>query len=176
MKLLKFKFIIIFIYLISSSTSYAIQQPNLKNLVIHKDPKKLEKINFQKIDNATVNLDIFQNSLIVINFWATWCLPCRDEMPSLNRLQVNSSFNNLKILPINVGKENIEKIKNFIKELKIDNLELYFDKNSVLARKFALRGLPTTIFINKNGEEFARIIGSINFDDKDFINWLKKYD
>ena len=97
-------------------------------------------------------------------------------MPSLNRLQVNSSFNNLKILPINVGRENIEKIKNFFKELKIDNLELYFDKNSVLARKFALRGLPTTIFINKNGEEFARIIGSINFDDKKFINWLKEYD
>ena len=119
---------------------------------------------------------IFQNSLIVINFWATWCLPCRDEMPSLNRLQVNSSFNNLKILPINVGRENIEKIKNFFKELKIGNLELYFDKNLVVARKFALRGLPTTIFINKNGEEFARIIGSINFDDKKFINWLKEYD
>ncbi len=97
-------------------------------------------------------------------------------MPSLNRLQVNSSFNDLKILPINVGRENIEKIKNFFKELKIDNLELYFDKNSVLARKFSLRGLPTTIFINKNGEEFARIIGSINFDDKKFINWLKEYD
>ena len=60
--------------------------------------------------------------------------------------------------------------------LKIGNLELYFDKNSVVARKFALRGLPTTIFVNKNGEEFARIIGSINFDDKKFINWLKKYD
>ena len=176
MKLLTLKFILIFIYLISSSSSYAIQQPNLKNLVIHKDPKKLEKINFQKIDNETINLDIFQNSLIVINFWATWCLPCRDEMSSLNRLQVNSSFNNLKILPINVGRENIEKIKNFFKKLKIDNLELYFDKNSVLARKFALRGLPTTIFVNKNGEEFARIIGSINFDDKKFINWLKKYD
>ena len=97
-------------------------------------------------------------------------------MPSLNRLQVNSSFNNLKILPINVGRENIEKIKNFFKELKIGNLELYFDKNLVVARKFALRGLPTTIFVNKNGEEFARIIGSINFDDKKFINWLKEYD
>ncbi len=82
----------------------------------------------------------------------------------------------VKILPIYVGRENIEKIKNFFKELKISNLNLYFDKDSVLARKFALRGLPTTIFVNKNGEEFARIIGSINFDDKKFINWLKEYD
>ena len=68
MKLLTLKFILLFIYLISSSASYAIQQPNLKNLIIHKDPKKLEKINFQNINNETVNLSKFKNSLIVINF------------------------------------------------------------------------------------------------------------
>ena len=176
MKLLTLKFILIFIYLISSSSSYAIQQPNLKNLVIHKDPKKLEKINFKNIDNETINLNKFENSLIVINFWATWCAPCIEEMPSLNRLQVNPIFNNLKILPINVGRDNVEKSKNFYKKLKIDNLEIYFDKDVELANKFLLRGLPTTVFINKKGEEFARIIGFVNFDDKKFVKWLKKYD
>jgi len=176
MKLLTLKFILIFIYLISSSSSYAIQQPNLKNLVIHKDPKKLEKINFKNIDNETINLNKFENSLIVINFWATWCAPCIEEMPSLNRLQVNPIFNNLKILPINVGRDNVQKSKNFFKKLEINNLEIYFDKDVELANKFLLRGLPTTVFINKKGEEFARIIGFVNFDDKKFVKWLKKYD
>ena len=176
MKLLTLKFIIIFIYLISSSSSYAIQTPNLKNLVIHKDPKKLEKINFKNINNETINLNKFKNSLIIINFWATWCAPCIEEMPSLNRLQANTAFNNLKIIPINVGRDNIEKSKNFYKKLKIENLEIYFDKDVVLAKKFLLRGLPTTVFINKEGEEFARIIGFVNFDNKTFIKWLKKYD
>ena len=115
MKLLTLKFILVFIYLISSSPSYAIQQPNLKNLVVHKDPIKLEKINFINIDNETVNLNKFENSLIIINFWATWCAPCIEEMPSLNRLQVNPIFNNLKILPINVGRDNVQKSKNFFK-------------------------------------------------------------
>ena len=87
MKLLTLKFILIFIYLISSSSSYAIQQPNLKNLVVHKDPIKLEKINFKNINNETINLNEFENSLIIINFWATWCVPCIEEMPSLNRLK-----------------------------------------------------------------------------------------
>ncbi len=176
MKLLTLKFILIFIYLISSSSSYAIQQPNLKNLIVHKDPKKLEKINFININNETIDLKKFENSLVIINFWATWCAPCIEEMPSLNRLQTNKNFNNLKILPINVGRDNIEKSKNFYKKLKINNLKIYFDKNVELANKFLLRGLPTTVFINKKGEEFARIIGFVNFDDKTFIKWLQKYD
>jgi len=176
MKLLTIKFILIFIYLISSSASYAIQQPNLKNLIIHKDPKKLEKINFININNEVINLKKFKNSLIIINFWATWCAPCIEEMPSLSRLQANKVFNNLQIIPINVGKDNVEKSKNFFKKLKIDNLEIYFDKDVEIAKKFLLRGLPTTVFINKKGEEFARVIGFINFDDKKIIKWLKKYD
>ena len=176
MKLLTLKFILVFIYLISSSTSYAIQQPNLKNLVIHKNPKKLEKINFKNINNEIINLNKFENSLIIINFWATWCAPCIEEMPSLDRLQVNTTFNNLQVIPINVGRENVEKSKNFYKKLKIENLEIYFDKDVELAKKFLLRGLPTTVFINKDGEEFARIIGFVNFDDKTFIKWLQKYD
>ena len=176
MKLLTLKFILIFIYLISSSSSYAIQQPNLKNLVIHKDPKKLEKINFINVNNETINISKFENSLIIINFWATWCAPCIEEMPSLNRLQTNTVFNNLQIIPINVGRDTVEKSKNFYKKLKIDNLEIYFDKDVELANKFLLRGLPTTVFINKKGEEFARVIGFINFDDKTIIKWLQKYD
>ena len=176
MKLLTLKFILIFIYLISSSSSYAIQQPNLKNLVIHKEPIKLEKINFININNETINLNEFENSLVIINFWATWCAPCIEEMPSLDRLQANTDFNNLKIIPINVGRDNIEKSKSFYKKLKINNLEIYFDKNVELANKFLLRGLPTTVFINKKGEEFARIIGFVNFDDKKIIKWLQKYD
>tara|TARA_B100000579_G_scaffold279437_1_gene231284 strand:- start:39 stop:569 length:531 start_codon:yes stop_codon:yes gene_type:complete len=176
MKLLTLKFIIIFIYLISSSSSYAIQQPNLKNLVIHKNPKKLEKVNFKNIRNETINLNEFGNSLIIINFWATWCAPCIEEMPSLNRLQVNPAFNNLQIIAINVGKDSAEKSKNFYQKLKINNLKIYFDKDVELANKFLLRGLPTTVFINKKGEEFARVIGFVNFDDKKIIKWLQKYD
>ena len=176
MKLLTFKFILTFIYLISSSSSYAIQELNIKNLVIHKNPKKLEKINFKNINNETINLNSFENSLIIINFWATWCAPCIEEMPSLNRLKTNPIFNNLEIIPINVGKDNIVKTKDFYKKLKINDLKIYFDKDVELAKKFLLRGLPTTVFINKQGEEFARVIGFVNFDDKNIIKWLKKYD
>jgi len=84
--------------------------------------------------------------------------------------------NNLIILPINVGKENVNKAKKFFEDLKIKNLKLYYDDSVKLANNFSLIGLPTTILINKNGEEFARILGSIDFEDENFIEWLSTYD
>jgi len=176
MKLLTLKICLIFTYLISSSTSYAIQQPKFKNLIVHKEPLKYKEIAFNNLDNDLINLDNYKNFLVIINFWATWCAPCRKEMPSLNRLQDNSNFKNLKIFPINVGREEILKSKQFYKDLKINNLKIFIDKANNLPNKFSLIGLPTTILLNKDGEEFARILGPINFEDQKFIEWLKHFD
>ena len=176
MKFLTFKFFVIFIYVISSSITYAIQQPNLKNLIIHKEPIKLDEISFKNLSEDLLMLNNYKNSIVILNFWATWCFPCREEMPSLNRLQVNKNFSNLKILPINVGQESILKSREFFHQLEIDNLEIFIADSVYIARKFSLRGLPTSVLINKKGEEFARIVGSIDFDDEKLIKWLKNYD
>ena len=114
--------------------------------------------------------------MVILNFWATWCAPCKEEMPSLDVLQKNQKIKDLKIIPINIGKESLEKTKQFYNDIDIVNLELYFDNSVTLAKKLSLRGIPTTILFNKKGEEFARIIGSINFEDEKFIEWLALYD
>ena len=175
MKFLTFKFIVIFIYVISSSITYAIQEPNFKNLIVHKEPIKLEKISFKNSSKDFVTLNDHKNFIIILNFWATWCAPCRDEMLSLDTLQSMNHLENLKIFPINVGKEKIEKVEKFFLELKIENLDLYFDDSIKLANSFSLIGIPTSIIINKKGEEFARIMGPIDFTDKKFVEWLSKY-
>ena len=90
-------------------------------------------------------------------------------------LQSNGKLSNLKIFPINIGQENLRKEDNFFKDLNIKNLDIYFDAPITLAKKFSLRGVPTTIFFNKEGKEFARIVGSIDFNNKEFTNWLKSY-
>ena len=165
------RILILFTFLITNTL--ANELPNLKNLVVHKNPKTYSNVIF--LDNADkeINIQNLDSKLIILNFWATWCEPCKEEMPSLNRLQANQKLKNLKIYPINIGKENLNKVKSFFTELDINNLEPYFDNPSTLAKTFSLRGLPTTILLNSKGEEFARIIGSINFDDENFINWLK---
>ena len=96
-------------------------------------------------------------------------------MPSLDLLHKNKDLNNLKIFPINVGQENFEKTSNFFEDLKIKNLKIYFDLPITLAKKLGLRGIPTTILVDKDGLEFARIVGSIDFNDKKFVEWLKNY-
>ena len=169
------KLLIIFIYLIITNLSYASEKPDIKNLVLIKNPKIYEGVIFKNINQKNVNLDDFKGKLILLNFWATWCAPCKEEMPSLDNLQSNSSFSNLKIFPINIGREDVAKSEFFFKELNIKNLDIYIDASITLAKKFSLRGVPTTILFNKQGEEFARIIGSIDFNNEEFINWLKTY-
>ena len=158
------------------NVGYALEKPNIKNLALSKNPKIYEKIVFKDSSGEDVSLDDFKGKLLILNFWATWCAPCREEMPSLDDLQSNSNFDNLKIFPINIGQENFSKSDSFFKELNIQNLEIYFDAPITLAKKFSLRGVPTTILFNKKGEEFGRIMGSIDFNNLDFINWLKQYD
>ena len=169
------KLLTIFIYLIMTNFSYALEKPNIKNLVLIKNPKIYESVIFKDINQKEVDLDDFKGKLIILNFWATWCAPCKEEMPSLDNLQLNSNFSNLKIFPINIGQEDISKSKFFFKELNIQNLDIYTDAPITLAKKFALRGVPTTILFDKQGKEFARIMGSIDFNNEKFIDWLKTY-
>ena len=155
--------------------SYAFEKPDLKNLILIKNPRLYEDVIFMNVKQKNVNLDDFKGKLIILNFWATWCAPCKEEMPSLDELQSNTKLNNLKIFPINIGQEDTSKSESFFKELNIKNLDIYIDAPITLAKKFLLRGVPTTIIFNKEGKEFARIIGSIDFNDEKFINWLKYY-
>ncbi len=167
------RFLIIFIFLISNS--FANDVPNIKNIVINKDLKKYNDIAFLDINKKTIKLEDFEGKLILLNFWATWCVPCKKEMPSLDALKINPDLNNLVIFPINMGKDSLIKSKKFYKDLDIKNLDIFFDNTKTLAKDFNLRGIPTTILFNKNGKEFARILGSIDFEDIEFINWVKKY-
>ena len=167
------RFLILFIFL--TSNVFANDVSEIKNIVIHKDLKAYDNVIFLDENDKKINIKEFNGNLLLLNFWATWCEPCKEEMPSLDRLQINENLSNLKIFAINISQENEKKVDSFFKDLNIENLEPYFDAPTTLAKIFSLRGVPTSILIDKNGKEFARIIGSIDFDDKIFINWLKTY-
>ena len=167
------RLLIIFIFLITNVLADDVL--NIKNIVIHKEPKTYDNVIFLDKTDDKININQFKGNLVILNFWATWCEPCKEEMPSLDNLQANKDINHLKIIPVNIGKEKKEKVNKFYTEFNIKNLEPYFDSPSTLAKTFSLRGIPTSILFDKNGNEFARIIGAIDFEDKNFVNWIKKY-
>ena len=167
------RFLILFIFLTTNVIANDVSE--IKNIVIHKDLKAYDNVIFLDKNDKKINIKEFNGNLLLLNFWATWCEPCKEEMPSLDRLQINENLKNLKIFAINISKESKKKIDIFFKDLNIENFNPYFDSPTTLAKTFSLRGVPTSILIDKNGKEFARIIGSIDFEDKIFINWLKTY-
>ena len=167
------RILIILVFLITNSL--ADEVISLKNLTINKELKKYDSLTFLDANNKKINLNDYKGRLVLLNFWATWCAPCKEEMPSLDMLQNHQKLKNLKIFPINIGQDSFESSYKFFKGLKIENLEFYFDSPITLAKKFGLRGIPTSILFNKDGLEFARIIGSIDFGNKEFIDWLSNY-
>ena len=167
------RFLILFIFL--TTNVFANDVSEIKNIVIHKDLKVYDNVIFLDKNDKKINIKEFNGNIILLNFWATWCEPCKEEMPSLDRLQVNQNLSNLKIFAINISQESKKKVDSFFEDLNIENFDPYFDAPTTLAKTFSLRGIPTSILIDKDGKEFARIIGSINFDDNIFIDWLKTY-
>ena len=170
MKISKSFKIITFIFIgflfVNNPFTYA-EFPN--NLVIHDKPKKITNITFKDINLQDVDLSKNKGKIMVLNFWATWCAPCKKEMPSLDQLSLNK---NVKIFPINMEKPNMKKTSKFFEDLGIRNLKIYFDPEFELAKKFKLRGLPTSIIINKEGKEYGKVIGEINFQDENFLNLI----
>ena len=173
------KLIILTVLFFSSFTSVLLSQnndnPPFNNIILHTSPKLISPVIFRDSDGKKVELDNFKGKLILLNFWTTWCEPCKKEMPSLDNLYQNKNFENLLIFPINMEKLNIKKTKKFFSDLKIKKLNIFFDTDLLLVEQLNLRGVPTTVLVNKDGEEFSRILGEVDFSDKKFLKWLMQY-
>ena len=167
MKLINYSIILVILIL---NIALAKEKPPFKNILVLDKPKTYEKIIFQDKDGKQIDLNLINtDNIYILNFWATWCAPCKDEMPSLNQLQTRDG---IFIFPINMEEVNLKKVDKFYKDLDINNLNIYFDNGLKLVKVFALRGVPTTIIFNKNKEMVARISGSIDFEDEKFLIWL----
>ena len=151
---------------------YASVNPPFENIILHKKPINYKEITFIDYHENKIYLNSDNSEIYILNFWATWCSPCKKEMPSLDNLY--NEVKEIKIYPINVDYRDKNKSQIFFKDLEIKNLSIYFDVNSNLANLFRLRGIPTTIILNKKKEEIARILGEIDFSNKKFISWFKE--
>jgi thiol-disulfide isomerase/thioredoxin len=150
-----------------SETNYS------KNIVLHKEPIEIKELKFKDFNLNDVDLTGKKGNIMILNFWATWCVPCKKEMPSLEKL--SNEYPEILIYPVNLEKPNLDKAQKFFSDLKISKLNIYFDPEFSLVKLFNMRGVPTSILIDKNGREFGRVIGEVDFFDKSFTKLIKKY-
>lgn len=136
------------------------------------DAGPVAEVTFVDGDGNERSLNDFQGQVVVLNLWATWCAPCRKEMPSLNRLQAKLGGDDLEVVALAVDRGDIAKINAFYAELGVSNLAVYHDPTAKAGRTLRAPGLPTTLVIDRQGHEVGRVLGDAEWDGDDVVTLL----
>jgi thiol-disulfide isomerase/thioredoxin len=140
----------------------SLRDGDMKKLVLLETPVTLPEAVLLDAEDAERSLADYKGKWVVLNFWATWCAPCRHEMPSLERLQ--AAMPEIAVVPVATGRNAVEGIKRFFEEAGVKTLPILRDPRSDLARGMHVLGLPVTVILNPEGEEVARLIGDADWD------------
>ncbi len=149
---------------------------DLKKFLFIKEKNKVNSLKTIDSQNNIVEINTEQK-ILIINFWATWCAPCKKEMPSLNHLAKKFRKDKIEIITIASGRNSISHIEDFFLKNEIDELPKYRDPSGKTAISYKVIGLPTTIIINSKGKEVGRILGDIDWRKEEiyeFFNALLK--
>ncbi|WP_425097603.1 TlpA family protein disulfide reductase [Tropicibacter sp. S64] len=136
---------------------------DMKKLTFHAEAKDAGQAEFMTFDGDPLTLSQWQGKWVMVNFWATWCAPCRHEMPMLAALQRELGGETFEVLTIATSRNPPAKMKAFFEEIGVDNLPLHRDPKSTLARQMGILGLPVTVILNPEGKEIARLTGDADW-------------
>ena len=141
--------------------------------VMSEAPKPVPELNFTDGEGHARTLANFKGKVILLNIWATWCVPCRKEMPTLGRLQAALGGVDFEVVPLSIDRKGMEVVNKFYDEIGIQQLARFIDSNSEAFQKLAIVGIPTTLLIDRQGRELGRLIGPSEWDSPDMITFLK---
>lgn len=144
----------------------ALREGSMKKLMFHAEPRTASDAAFVDVDGAERTLNEFEGKHVVLNFWATWCAPCREEMPSLANLQAELGGESFEVVTIATGRNSPAGIRRFFEEEGVEGLPQFRDPKQAVAREMAVLGLPITVILNPEGEEIARLQGDAHWDSE----------
>ena len=134
---------------------------DMRKLVVHEAPEAVPDLTFETPDGDTVALSDYAGKPVLLNFWATWCAPCREEMPALDAIQQDGAA---EVVTVATGRNSIDGIERFFDETGIEALPILLDPQQSQARQMAVLGLPVTVLIDAEGREVARLTGGAHWD------------
>lgn len=146
-------------------------------LNIHPQPRALPNVRFTDGNGRAMTLQDFHGKFVLLNIWATWCPPCRKEMPTLDRLQAKLGGPDFEVaaLSIDQGQQSLDLVQKFYRQSGINSLAIYMDSSGDASGNLAVAGIPTTLLIDRQGREIGRKIGAAEWDSPEVVNLIRGY-
>jgi thiol-disulfide isomerase/thioredoxin len=145
----------------------SLSQGHMAAFVFRKEPEALPGAKFQDASGKERTFADWRGKVVLLNLWATWCLPCRKEMPSLDRLQKELGSDKFEVVAVSVDRKGLEASRKFLDETKVERLALYVDATARLSSELRAVGLPATLLIDTEGREIGRLLGPAEWDSED---------
>ncbi|OGA98295.1 MAG: hypothetical protein A3E79_13770 [Burkholderiales bacterium RIFCSPHIGHO2_12_FULL_61_11] len=144
---------------------------------IHPQPRALPNIRFADGSGRAMALQDFRGKFVLLNIWATWCPPCRQEMPTLDRLQAQLGGPDFEVVALSIdqGQQSLYLVQEFYRQSAVKSLAIYLDSSGGASRDMGAAGLPTTLLIDRQGRELGRKIGLAEWDSPEVIDLIRGY-
>jgi thiol-disulfide isomerase/thioredoxin len=147
---------------------------NPLELSVFDQPREVPEIHFIDAEERALTLADFRGKVVLLNIWATWCVPCRKEMPALDRLEGQLGGDDFVVLPLSIDRAGLPAVKRFYEELALQKLGIYVDSSGAASRALGAPGVPTTLLIDRNGREIARKMGAAEWDGPDMVALIQR--
>jgi thiol-disulfide isomerase/thioredoxin len=145
-----------------------------QNLVLLAVPKPVPDLNFQDAAGKPLRVTDFHGKVVLLNLWATWCIPCRAEMPTLDRLQAQLGGPGFEVVAVSIDRGGMKVVDPFFRKIGIEHLARYLDPTGEAPGHLGVLGLPTTLLIDPEGRELGRLVGPAEWDSAEMVVFLRK--
>lgn len=154
-------------------TLKAARSGDMKKLVIHKEPRPRLERAFETAKGGSRTIEDFSGKVMLVNFWATWCPPCRKEMPYLDNLRAEMRNDDFDVIAISMDRASVEKIERFYMSADLRNLDIYREPTLRIGTEAGILGMPVTIVLDRRGREIARLQGEAKWDSSEAKDMLR---
>lgn len=148
---------------------------NPNDMFVFDEPRDVPEVHFSDSEGRGLTLADFRGRVVLVNIWATWCAPCRKEMPSLDRLQNRLGGKDFIVLPVSIDRDGIPVVKRFYQELGLAALGIYVDPAGKGIRALNAIGVPTSILVDRDGREVMRKMGAAEWDEQRVVSLIQGY-
>src|SRR5215469_273008 len=132
------------------------------------------EIRFQDDQGHDLTLADFRGRAVLLNLWATWCVPCRQEMPTLDRLEARLGGKDFLVIALSIDRKGVDAVRDFYREVGVEKLAIYLDPSGKGSRGLAIPGVPTTLLIDQEGREVARKMGAAEWDGPEMVSLIQR--